>query len=415
MSIHIFNCIMEGETFVAPAAAEDPVVSAAATEPESDVQPAPETNVEPAATPPATDKNDESDVVSAEASKEEVAVEMEEVCVKNGEETSVEEKTEVGKNDSTTAIDDEKNEAAETNENEGSGEVKTKRSKKEKSSPPPPVRSSGREQRVRKSVDAFDPTATKEKKDLVIPEGKGQKLEDMPRVVTNFKNVTWSDPHLKMLYTIVFGRGQKRDFKSHLLQFSGLVYSEGHEEEEREKIKLKMYKLLIPDLKEVMDLCDIDRSAESFDKKAGPDKEMLCDRFLEWLEKPKASGKRLKADKGKTTPSKRSTPSKASPKSDSAQKRGRPKGSTTRDKAPAKKAKGTAKAEVVNDGDADEIDFNIPGTTIEKIRDKVKSIVENANREELTVKGVRKILEDWLDTDLSDYKDAVRSLVMEAM
>jgi hypothetical protein len=389
------------------------VASAPATE--TDSQPASETNGEPAATRAAINENAGSAVVTAEASEEQPTPEKVEIDAKTDGEAGGEEQTEEGKNDSTTADEDEKKEAAVTNENEVSGEVKAKRTKKEKIVSPPPVRSSGREQRVRKTVDAFDPAGPREKKNLVIPEGKGQKLEDMPRVVANFKNVTWSDPHLKMLYTIVFGRGQKKDFKSHLLQFNGLVYSEGGEEEEREKIKLKMYKLMLPDLKEVMDLCDIDRSAESFGKKATPDKEMLCDRLLEWLENPKANGKSMKAAKVKTTPSKKATPSKTPPKSDSAKKRGRPKGTTTPDKSPAKKAKGAAKAEVVEDGGADEIDFNIPGTTIEKVREKVKSIVENANREELTVKGVRKILEDWLDTDLSDYKDAVRSLVMEAM
>jgi hypothetical protein len=216
-----------------------------------------------------------------------------------------------------------------------------------------------------------------------------------------------------MLHTIVFGMGKKKEFKSHLLQFNGLVFPEGKEDEEREKIKLKMYKLVLGDLREVMDLCDIDRSAESFGKKGSPDKEDLCNRFLEWLEKPKSSGKKVKAAK-KTTPAKKSPAAKTDgAKTDSAKKRGRPKGSS-KEKGSAKKAKGTAKAEVVEDN-GDEINFNIPGTNLAQVREKVKSIVENANREELTVKGVRKLLEDWLDTDLSEYKDAVRSLVMEAM
>ena len=88
---------------------------------------------------------------------------------------------------------------------------------------------------------------------------------------------------------------------------------------------------------------------------------------------------------------------------DSAKKRGRPKGSTD---SSAKKKKGDK---------SDGINLNIPDTTIEKIRDKVKSIVEHANREELTVKDVRKMLEEWFDTDLSEHKELVRSLVMDAM
>ena len=285
------------------------------------------------------------------------------------------------------------------------GEKASSKPKKEKPSPPSPVRTSSRG-RVRKSVDAYDPTAVTEKKEFIIPNGSGEKLEDMPRVVANLKNITWSDPHLKMLHQIIFGRGQKKEFKTHLFQFNGVVFPEGEKEEEREKLKQKMYKLVMSDLKEVMDLCDIDRSSESLGCKGMPDKEMLCNRFLEWLEKPKASGKKVKAQAKKVA-------AKKSPgaKTDSAKKRGRPKGSTN---SSAKKAKGTAKAEIVEDN-GDEVDLNIPGTSIEKVREKVKSIVEHANREELTVKGVRKMLEEWLDTDLSKHKDAVRSLVMEAM
>jgi hypothetical protein len=399
---------MEGETATAPAAAVEPA-AAPATAAEEPAKSEPANGDKAAATPEPA--QDEKAVVTAESSKEPSADKKEEVAMKSGDDAKSEEKA--AEEVVVKSGDDAKTEEEAAADEKG-GEKKANRAKKEKSSPSPPARSSGREQRVRKSVDAYDPTADeKEKKELIIPEGKGEKLEDMPRVVANFKNVTWSDPHLKMLHTIVFGRGQKKEFKTHLLQFNGLVYPEGKEEEEQEKLKQKMYKLVLSDLKEVMDLCDINRSAESFPGKKGtPDKEMLCDRFLEWLEKPTASGKKVKG-----TPAKKVTPAKKSPaiKTDSAKKRGRPKGSGTKDKAPAKKAKGTAKAEVVEDEEDEGINFKIPGTTIEKVREKVKSIVENANREELTVKGVRKILEEWLDTDLSEYKDAVRSLVMEAM
>lgn len=285
---------------------------------------------------------------------------------------------------------------------------KAKSTTQSSSSPPAPAGTSTREKRVRKSVDSFDPSSNlATKTEFVIPNGSGEKLSDMPRVVANLKDITWSDPHLKMLHQIVFGRGQKKEFKSHLLQFNGLVFPSGKEEEEREKLLQKMYKLVLGDLKEVMDLCDIDRSADKGGKSL--DKDMLCNRFLEWLEKPKSSGKKVKV---KAAPAKKAA-RKSADSSDSAKKRGRPKGSTT---GSAKKAKAsaTAKAEVVEDKD-DEIDFNIPGVELEKINDKIKEIVANADKETLTVRGVRKILEEWLDTDLEQYKDAVRALVMQAM
>lgn len=370
---------MEGDATTATAAAAEPVAA-----PVSKDQSTPDAAVEPEPTTAVT--------AESEPKEESVADEGVAVATESKDEEKPAEEVKESALDATESTDD-----------------KASKPKREKATPPPPARTSGREQRVRKSVDAFDPTSVT-KKEIIIPSGKGEKLEDMPRVVANFKNITWSDPHLKMLYSIVFGVGKKREFKTHLFQFNGVVFPEGKEEDEREKLKLKMYKLVLGDLKEVMDLCDIDRSAESFGTKGTPDKEMLCNRFLEWLECPKSSGKKVKA------PAKKAAAKKSpAAKTDSAKKRDRSKGATSKEKGSAKKAKGAAKAKVVEDNDEIAINISIPGVSIEKVREKVKSIVENANREELTVKGVRKMLEEWLDEDLSEHKDAIRSLVMEAM
>lgn len=280
---------------------------------------------------------------------------------------------------------------------------------------------SGRARRARKSTEVYQPAEEKKKKEKEIPKGKGEKLEDMPRVVGKFKDVTWSDPHLKMLYSIVFGRGQKKEFKGHLLQFNGVVYPEGKEEDEQERLKEKMYKLTMPELKAVMDLVDIDRSETS-------GKEPHCQLFLEWLEEPKGSGKKVQnktpgkrkssgSAKGsaKKEPAKKAKKTAAKPAKETAAKpakktAAKPAKKVSAEKKPAAKA---SKAKKAAKGGG--VDLNIPGVDIDKVREKVKTIVDNANREELTVKGVRKMLEDWLDTDLSDHKDAVRSIVMEVM
>ncbi|KAL7543293.1 hypothetical protein ACHAXR_013158 [Thalassiosira sp. AJA248-18] len=272
--------------------------------------------------------------------------------------------------------------------------------------------------RVRKSTQVYEPVEAA-KKEKVIPVGKGTKLEDMPNVVANLDKVTWSDPDLKRLYSMVFGMGKKKEFKSHLLQFNGLVYPEGKEEKEQERMKSKMYKLTMVELKAVMDLADIDRSPESFgDKKEAPGKEALCNRFLEWLEEPTASGKK----KSKKSPGKRK--STGSAKGSAKKEKAAPAKKAKKEKTPAKKTtakakktsakKSKAKEEVAEEV-AGPVKLDIPGVDIEKVREKVKTIVKNANREELTVKGVRKMLEEWLDTDLTDHKDAVRSIVMEVM
>ena len=170
---------------------------------------------------------------------------------------------------------------------------------------------------------------------------------------------------------------------------------------------MKMYKLKMDQLKEVMDLCDIDRSLESFGKK-NPDKDMLCNRFLEWLEEPKASGKKLK---GKTAAKRKSSSSTAAkaPKKSSPAKKAKKEASKPK---PKKKKEVTPAADSDDDGD---VEVKIPGVSTDKIRSKIESIVANADRESVTVKDVRKKLEDWLDMDLTAHKDGIRALVMEAM
>merc|ERR1712194_320647 len=79
-----------------------------------------------------------------------------------------------------------------------------------------------------------------------------------------------------------------------------------------------MYKLKMDELKAVMDLADIDRSATASvgsetGVKVTPGKEALCDRFLEWLENPTARGKTIDKKKGKrksTGSTKKVTPAK---------------------------------------------------------------------------------------------------------
>ncbi|KAL9180155.1 hypothetical protein ACHAXT_008125 [Thalassiosira profunda] len=270
---------------------------------------------------------------------------------------------------------------------------------KEEAKPDAPA---GRGRRARKSVEAFS-VVVEERKEKVIPDGNGEKLEDMPRVVAKFQAVTWSNPHLHTLYSIVFGVGRKKEYKAHLLQFNGLVYPEGGEEKEKERLLAKMHKLTMPQLKDVMDLADIDRSAESFPDKKAPGKEALCTRFLEWLEEPKASGKKVTAASTKKRKSAGSA-KKAAPK----------KGKKTAAKKEAPKKKPAAK-KVTPKAAKKAPALDIPGVNEEKLREKVASIVAAADKEELTVKGVRKILEDWLDTDLSEHKDAIRTIVMEVM
>jgi len=262
--------------------------------------------------------------------------------------------------------------------------------------------SSGRPKRVRKTTTNYVPEEEM-KKEMIIPDGKGEKLGEMPNVVNKFGDVTWSTPCLKSLYYIVFGVGKKAEFKKHLLQFNGFNFSEEKEEAELDKVTQKIHKLKLDQLKEIMDLCDIDRSMDSFEEKKNPDKDMLSTRFLEWLQEPKASGKKLKKVSAKRKSSSSSAAAAKAPKK----------------KSPPKKAKKEAskpkkKKQTAQPADEDE-EVNIPGVSTDKIRSKIQSIVANADKDSVTVKDVRKKLEDWLDMDLLEYKNSIRALVMDAM
>ena len=59
--------------------------------------------------------------------------------------------------------------------------------------------------------------------------------------------------------------------------------------------------------------------------------------------------------------------------------------------------------------------IHIPGVDIERLYSKIKEIIASANCDELTVKGVRKMLETWLGMRLSKYHHEIKALIVEAM
>ena len=282
-----------------------------------------------------------------------------------------------------------------------------------------------RGRRERKSIQSFNPIEyDTQKKEIAIPVGSGVKLMDMPNVVENLKAVTWSDPHLKMLHFLIFGgRGKKKEFKAHLLQFNGVVYPEGKDvEEERTKLREKMYKLTLPELTSVMDLVDVPRSGSSFglEKNKAPTKEDYCTRLLEWLEEPVVSGNKRKEPSSKKRKSTGSSTSGSAKKSSSSTERKKKSPSTQKKQAAAatttsNKPKTGTVSSVKGSVDEREVNINIPGVDIDKLREKVRNIVKTGNRDTLSVKSVRAMLEDWLDTDLGDHKDAIRTIVMDEL
>mmetsp|Transcript_37554 Transcript_37554/g.112593 ORF Transcript_37554/g.112593 Transcript_37554/m.112593 type:complete len:287 (-) Transcript_37554:329-1189(-) len=276
--------------------------------------------------------------------------------------------------------------------------------------------------RVRKATDVYvpdvKPPTTAEKE---APVGKGARLEDLPNVVANFGAVTCSSPHLRMLHILALGVGKKREFKFNLFSFSGLIFPEGEKETEaaRDKVRVKIMKLQLNNIKSVMDLADVERGRDSFEG-TNPTKAMLADRLLEWLEEPRESGRNLRkmrtlkgaAKGGRVSGGGASTKKRKIDEEggNSTSKKEEPKKNIKAAKSSASKKLSKTSAKV-----SPKMKLEIPGASVDQVRTKVKSIVQGADQQELTVKGVRKMLEDWLDCDLKEHKDAIRSLVMEAM
>ena len=76
--------------------------------------------------------------------------------------------------------------------------------------------------------------------------------------------------------------------KSNVLNFTGVVYSGSAT---REKLEQRMNKCSSAEIKNYMDILDVDRSSKTGDV----DKQGLVLRFCDWLENPTASGKEPKS------------------------------------------------------------------------------------------------------------------------
>jgi hypothetical protein len=63
----------------------------------------------------------------------------------------------------------------------------------------------------------------------------------------------------------------------------------------------------------------------------------------------------------------------------------------------------------------DNATIHIPNVDIDEVHKKIKEIIASADCDELTIKGVRKILEKWLGMRLSKYHWEIKALIVDAM
>jgi len=118
----------------------------------------------------------------------------------------------------------------------------------------------------------------KEEKEIVIPKGKGKKLEDCDNVAKEINNRLRSDDLLRTVHQVLLGRVNKKTaLKDNLLAFNGVVYEDS---KGREKLEQKLERLTVRTLKE---LCAF------FGQDPDGTRDELVPRLADFLEKPKPS------------------------------------------------------------------------------------------------------------------------------
>eukprot|EP00252_Welwitschia_mirabilis_P000459 TRINITY_DN1044_c0_g1_i1.p1 TRINITY_DN1044_c0_g1~~TRINITY_DN1044_c0_g1_i1.p1 ORF type:complete len:554 (+),score=178.30 TRINITY_DN1044_c0_g1_i1:330-1991(+) len=161
-------------------------------------------------------------------------------------------------------------------------EKKTGRKRKNRGLPATPASERERPSRERKTVERFSDVSVEKQipKELVIEQGKGTALKDIPNVVFKLSKRKGSDEVLKHLHVFLYGRRAKPfHIKSNILQFSGFVWRE-NEEKMRTRLKEKLEKYNKDVLYNVCDILDV-RNVKGTSKK-----EEIVHELIEFLESP---------------------------------------------------------------------------------------------------------------------------------
>jgi len=167
------------------------------------------------------------------------------------------------------------------------------------------------EKRQPKKVDRFEIAAPekKEAKVIVVPKGKGRKLEDCPHILASLNKRRSSDEALIALHGVVLGKVTKAvKVKANLKQFSGVVYDD---DKNREKLEDKLHKLHMNSLREVARLVGVLSTG---------DKDDLVARLCDWAEKPHDADEAIESPK-KRKRSDSPTPTRSRSRSKSPAKR----------------------------------------------------------------------------------------------
>jgi len=304
-----------------------------------------------------------------------------------------------------------------------------------------------------------------------IPEGKGTKLGDIPRVERELNKTNHDD--LKPLHRLLFGKqGKAWEIKRNIRKFNGFAFEEDTPEYKKKKEFAE--KFTIPGLKFVCEVLDLERSGtkselekrlmehlmeprssgkpvpgkrkkQSADKKNRKEKRKKVESVkIRLVSKPKKTKKtekdeKTEDDEEKTEkevsdvsdvsdssasdneseeakpPAKKqkiSTPKVKAPKKTPVKKQEKPKSSPKKSvKSPTKKS-----TSVTEDSDSDDeplVKKKKPPTN-EELKKSIKKILDGADLEECTMKTVlSQVYGKFPDFDLMDRKDFMKLTIRE--
>ncbi|XP_072417002.1 protein DEK isoform X3 [Chiloscyllium punctatum] len=315
--------------------------------------------------------------------------------------------------------------------------------------------------REKKKVERLTLQVTPSAKETFsIPEGRGTKLGEIERI-QYFMGKTKAED-LKSLHKILYNRpGSLATLKRNIRLFAGFSFETGSEQHKKKEEVLKKNPISV--LKVICTVLDLERKGT---------KDEIVSKILNFLMKPKASGKSLPKPKkkrqkggkkdhsssGSKKKSKAATseeiltdessseeekkkekysdesdaeeevepPKKASKKEKSTSK-GVPKGKKGQntkatnvkkaDSSTAKKTPAPAKKESESEDSSDDeplIKKLKKPPTDEELKETVMKLLVDANLEEVTMKQIcKKVFASYPDYDLSDKKDFVKNTVKE--
>ncbi|BBN18046.1 protein DEK [Marchantia polymorpha subsp. ruderalis] len=154
-----------------------------------------------------------------------------------------------------------------------------KRSRQKREPPVTPLSERDRPARERKSIERFVASVDKGKKELVIKQGTGTPLMDIPNVAYKLGKRAKGDEILNMLHSLLYNkRGKANALKYNIYRFSGFVWGE-NEEKEKNKVKEKLERYTKEGLGQLIDVLDLHLP------KTGK-KEELVVKVLQFLESP---------------------------------------------------------------------------------------------------------------------------------